>query len=377
MKAQYREGMALFFTLGVSLTDWHTAGFLNREVAYYRRLAEAIGPLTFITYGGQEDLEVAASLDGIRVLSNPRRLPPDQFAHQAPSLYRKELAQVAILKSNQIKGAQAVIQTRSLVGGTAIVRGGYLLSRFLGNRSPTLRARFGLWRREMSLFHQADRVLLPTADDARAARRAYRLPRRKVAVIPNFVDTNLFRPRPDVSCVPGLVAFVGRIAPQKNLPALIEAMAGLDNTRLRIIGDGPDREQIERLAQACNVSVEMIGRVSHEQLPDLLAECEVFVLPSLYEGLPKSLIEAMAAGMPVVATRVQGNEAVIRHGETGWLCDDASPESLRAGLAGLLANAYLRAQMGSNAREYAVDHFSLDSVLAREIAIYREMGLAG
>jgi glycosyltransferase involved in cell wall biosynthesis len=121
--------------------------------------------------------------------------------------------------------------------------------------------------------------------------------------------------------------------------------------------------------------MEITGTVEHTALPRLLAECEVFILPSLYEGLPKSMIEAMVAGVPVIATKVQGNVSLIRHRETGWLCEDTSPESLRRGLEALLHDSRLRAQIARIGREFAMKHFSLETVLAREVAVYGEMGL--
>jgi glycosyltransferase involved in cell wall biosynthesis len=371
-----RRGLALFFTLGVSLADWQEAGYLQRELGYYRRLAEHVGPISLVTYGGEEDALLGRQLEGFRVLNNPERLPSEEFMRRAPELYRRELEGLAIHKSNQIKGAHAVIRAAGLTGACTIVRGGYLLSRFVSNRPISTRMRFGLWRRELALFHQAARVFLPTPEDAQYAQRWYALPAGKVVVVPNFVDTDLFRPREDLACEPGLVCFVGRLAPQKNLPALIEAMAGLKGTRLRLIGDGPQREELFKLAQVKDVPIEILGTVPQEDMPALLAECEAFVLPSLYEGLPKSLLEAMAAGVPVVATQVQGSASVIRHRETGWLCEDTTPEALRQGVHTLLRESRLRAKIGRAARRYMIENFSLEGVLAREVAVYKELGLA-
>jgi glycosyltransferase involved in cell wall biosynthesis len=370
-----RSGLVLFFTLGVSLADWERSGYLQREVAYYNQLAEHVGPITFVTYGGDADLALEEKLGGIQVIANTTSLRPEEFLHKAPQLHRDTLAGASVLKSNQIKGAQAVLDAAALTGGMSVVRCGYLLSRFKNNSPITMRMKFGLWRREMAMFHQADRVLLPTAEDAVYARRWYALPTPKVKVISNFVDTNLFAPRDEVACEPGLVGFVGRLAPQKNLTALIEAMAGLKGAKLRLIGEGPQEKELAELAKARGVTIEMWGAVPHQEIPRLLAECEIFVLPSLYEGLPKALLEAMSAAVPVIATKVQGSEQVIRHRQTGWLCDDTSPESLRKGLVTLLEDSRLRAQIGRDARRYVQDNFSMDRVLAQEVAVYQEMGI--
>ncbi len=370
-----RRGLALFFTLGVSLADWQAGGYLEREIAYYRRLSREIGPVTFMTYGGEEDLKLAENFSDIRILNNPDRIPPETFARRASDIYKDQLRETAIVKSNQIKGAQAAIRASLTSGASAVVRCGYLLSRFVSNRPVSNRMRFGLWRRELALFHQARHIFLPTNEDAQYARRWYALPSDKVKVIPNFVDPDLFAPKEDVACEPGLICFVGRLEPQKNLLALVEAVSGIKGARLRLIGTGSQKEQLLVLAKEKNVPIEIIDWVPHVNLPRYLAEGEVFVLPSLYEGLPKSLIEAMTAGVPVVATKVHGSESLIKHLRTGWLCEDTSVASLREGLQTLLRDSSLRSQIGRAAREYAVEHFSLEKVVAREVSIYKESGL--
>jgi glycosyltransferase involved in cell wall biosynthesis len=370
-----RSGLVLFFTLGVTLTDWEHSGYLQREVAYYKQLEEHVGPITFVTYGGEADLALEDRLDGIRVIANTDGLRPESFLHKAPQIHRDALAGAAVYKSNQIKGAQAVLDAAALTGGASVVRCGYLLSRFKNNSPISMRMKFGLWRREMAMFHQADRVLLPTSEDAVYARRWYALPTPKVKVISNFVDTKMFAPSDEVPCEPGLVGFVGRLAPQKNLTALIEAMAGLKGATLRLIGEGSQEKELADLAKARGVTVEFWGAVPHLEIPRLLAECEIFVLPSLYEGLPKALLEAMSAAVPVIATKVQGSEEVIKHRQTGWLCEDTSAESLRKALITLLEDSRLRAQIGRDARRYVQENFSIERVLGQEVAVYREMGV--
>jgi glycosyltransferase involved in cell wall biosynthesis len=341
-------------------------------VDYYRRLSERIGPITFVTYGGEDDAAFAASLPGIRMLSAPKDTPPEA----AIQAHREALSGAAIFKSNQIKGAEAAICAGRLFGRPAVVRGGYLLSRFLGGRERlSLRVRLGMWRQEWRLFHAATRVFLPSPEDVAYARRRYLVRGGKFTVLPNFVDTSLFAPQPNISPIPGLVGFVGRLAPQKNLAALLQAVQGLPGASLRVIGKGPDAPALASYADHLGVRVEWCGRRPQTELPRLLAECQVFALPSHYEGHPKALLEAMALGMPVLGTPVMGIRPLIAHGETGWLCADTSAQAIRTGLQALLEDEALRAHLGQAARDYAVRTFSLESVLAREVAVYEEMGL--
>lgn len=366
-----KSGLALFFTLGVSLEYWQQAGYLQREANYYQRLGEAVGPITWITYGGEADQEIAASLDGIRVLSNIEKLSSQQFAEQIGQRYTQELADIAIFKSNQIKGAQAAIRAAHTFPGKAVIRCGYLLSRFRANENPTLRMKFGLWRQERALFKQAAHVFLPTREDVNYAQRWYRL--KHTSVLPNFVDTEQFKPRAGGERTKGLIGFVGRLVPQKNLPTLLKAAASVEGARLRIIGEGEQEAQLRALAQSLSLPVEFTGNVAHEEIPTLLADCQCFVLPSLYEGMPKALIEAMALGLPVIATAVDGSDALIRHKETGWLAQDPSIESLAEGLRALLNDSELSATVGAAARELVVRQFSKEAVLDKEIQVYRRL----
>src|SRR5947207_8805318 len=109
-------GLALFFTLGVSLTDWERTGYLHREVMYYERLAESVGPITFVTYGGEADLALQNKLGGIRLLANTQQLRPQSFERRVARMHRNALAEAAVLKSSQIKGAGAVINAAAMTG---------------------------------------------------------------------------------------------------------------------------------------------------------------------------------------------------------------------------------------------------------------------
>jgi glycosyltransferase involved in cell wall biosynthesis len=369
-----RRGLGLFFTLGVSLTTWQEHGLLERELAYYRRLGEALGGVTWITYGGEEDARLAESLDGVRVLHNRWGLDPHAFTRQAARLYRDELRDLRVVKTNQLKGADAAIRAKRVAGAKLVTRGGYVLSRFRGSEGYSLRHRFGRWRREAAALWLAERVLLPTPADITYVRRMYGLPARRITLLPNFVMTDLFAPRPEVPRRAGLIGFVGRLAEQKNLGALIEATAGLEGVSLRLIGDGPLQEQLQAQAAGCGVALEMTGRVPHGEIPHLLAECQVFVLPSLYEGHPKALIEAMACGLPVVGTPVDGTSEVLHDGQNGLLAADTSVPALRTVLARLLADANLRERLGRAARVYAIENYALERVLDIELNVYREIG---
>ncbi|GAF93855.1 unnamed protein product, partial [marine sediment metagenome] len=195
----------------------------------------------------------------------------------------------------------------------------------------------------------------------------YSVSEDKVWVIPNYVLTDVFAPSSSHSRGNRCIIFVGRLAEQKNPWALLDAMRGLD-AELVMVGDGPLREPLEAKASVEELAVKFLGNRPHRELPQHLNRATLFVLPSLYEGHPKTLLEAMSCGLPVIGTNVPGIRELIRHRETGYLCG-TSPAEIRAAILKVLGDAKLREKMGRQARQFVVENFSVERVLTRELAL--------
>src|SRR5262249_4129534 len=154
-----------------------------------------------------------------------------------------------------------------------------------------------------------ERIIVPSASVARVARDRARVPASKTVVIPNAIDPAAFEtsPMPPRDLRPYPIGFVGRLDPIKRVPALVEATALLgDLVHLHIFGDGRDRPSIERAIAASSA----VGRVTLHGIVDgpavAMRQIGCLVLPSISEGMPMVVIEAMAAGVPVVGADVPG-----------------------------------------------------------------------
>ncbi len=150
------------------------------------------------------------------------------------------------------------------------------------------------------------------------------------------------------------VVFLGRLHPQKNLPRLLEAwniVCERSSASLLLIGDGPQRENLTRLADGLNYrdSVHFIGESKNPL--DYLRAADVFVLPSLSEGMSNSLLEAMACGLPSVVSRAGGNVDLVRHERTGLVADASDAAQLAQALTQMLDQPALRESCGKAARE--------------------------
>jgi starch synthase (maltosyl-transferring) len=195
----------------------------------------------------------------------------------------------------------------------------------------------------------------------------------RLAVIPNGVDRCRFDratpvPRSSIG-VPDHVPvalFVGRIELQKGVSFLLDALAGgqVPPLHLVIVGDGPDRPALQAESEAdphLRDVVHWLGR--RNDVPGLLASCDFLVLPSLWEGMPNVVLEAMAARRAVVATSVEGSEDLVVPGVTGWLVPPAAGEPLVAALREAVADPVRLRAFGEAGRERVEREFSQEAVV--------------
>ena len=144
----------------------------------------------------------------------------------------------------------------------------------------------------------------------------------------------------------------------------------LPETKLYLAGDGPLRGALEKQVQALGLKgrVIFLGKLPNEQLPALLNKCEVFVLPSLYEGNPKALLEAMACGLPCLTSDIEGIKEIIKHNENGLLAKPLKDEIKKALLL-LFKDSSLSERLGVKARQTIEKDFALEQIFAKEIKL--------
>lgn len=203
--------------------------------------------------------------------------------------------------------------------------------------------------------------------------------------IGNGVDETVFRPgtpaeragfRAELGLAPGavVIAIASRLIVMKGYPELLEAMRDVPGAVLLVAGGklptDPD-DGIEAAFAAAGADPALAGRILRlgyrDDLPRILGASDIFVLPSHFEGLPVSVIEAMMCGLPVVATDIIGPREQVRHGISGLLVPMRDPPALAAALRGLVGDAALRAGMGRAAREDALARYRLSDVTGRTV----------
>ncbi|MDH5220481.1 MAG: glycosyltransferase family 4 protein [Betaproteobacteria bacterium] len=197
-----------------------------------------------------------------------------------------------------------------------------------------------------------------------------------VSVIYNGIEPSRFEPRGAKGRAHDrfIVGTVGRLHEQKGHAHLLEAAAlvrrALPQVQFRIIGDGPLRGQLEAQARMHRVDdvVEFLG--ARDDVPEQLRQFDLFVLPSLWEGLPYVLLEAMAAGVPVVATDVDGVREVIADRAEGVLVPPRNAQALADAVIDLAANGAWRAELGAKGAHIVRERFGLDTMIEQTMGAY-------
>ena len=240
------------------------------------------------------------------------------------------------------------------------------------------------------VLSRADRVVGVSSGEIDVMARFLPVDRAKVRVIPNGFHPARFEPRPSgaafrrrlgVDPATPLVVFAGRLASNKGLHHLVPAFAALAErhpaARLVLAGEDQDqRARLEALAARLGVADRMhvTGHLDEADYRGALAAGDVFALPSEWEAFGIVLVEAMACGVPCVATRVGGAPDVVVEGETGLLVEHGDEAALAEALHRLLSDRALAARMGEAGRARAFREYAWDAVVERTLALYREMG---
>jgi glycogen(starch) synthase len=266
----------------------------------------------------------------------------------------------ALLQVSYVEERRAV-RPLATAAGEVLGRPGAVERRFRRFKAP-LHAALGWLTATL-----ADVVLAPSAATAREIRRDYGVER--VGVLPNVTGgLAVADVAEDVGKTvdgepEGYLLFVGRLRIRKGVEVLLAALARLVRrfpaVRLKVAGDGEHRGELLARTAALGVGsrVSFLGRADGGQVRALLAGARALVVPSIYEGMPLVVLEAMAAGVPVVASAVSGIPEVVLDGETGWLVPPEDPAALAAVLAAVLADPAEARRRGEAGRVRAAEHF--------------------
>jgi len=363
--------VGLLPALGGGLRALAQSGQQSRLIdGYFRPYLGAFDGLDYFSYLPESLAEFTddpALRERVRIWAPPRPMTRGRRAVQIPFAHAAPMKGCAALRVFQITGVIPALIARRRFGIPYVTTYGFWYAQ-LSQPGPK-RALKGLVER-MGLKHAA--AVIATTPDlaARASRFAPR-----VEVIPNGVDTTLFRPplSPPLA-KPRRILYVGRLSVEKNLRAVVTATRYVgDDVRTVMVGSGALEHDLAAHARELGVAVEFPGVVDQRRLPDVYGTADVFVLASFTEGHPKVLLEAMACGVPCVASDCAGNRSLVTHERTGLLFDPHQPRDLAHCLDRILKDPSLARRLADTARAEVVARYDLRALVAREIVLVRQV----
>lgn len=331
--------LALFFTRGVSLQLWLDTGLFDREKQLYEEHLRKgyLKKVYWLTYR-KDDAKTAAKLKAIgRLHQDIEVLPMVRLSSNKwgcllysllmPLLHRRCLKSADIFKTNQIDGSWAAVLAKWLYRKPLVARSGYTWSLLIKKHNAAKCKQKLIGLIERFAYKNATIAVLTSKEQADYISQRYSISEEKLRVIPNYINTQLFTPRKSVDRYTDRIVFVGRLNKEKNLSHLIEAITKT-NLTLDIYGQGDIRTELEEQAKKLNAKVNFMGTVPNDELPNILNRYRYFILPSFYEGMPKSLLEALACGLVCIGTNSGGISEIIEDGTNGYLAESPQPQAL-------------------------------------------------
>lgn len=377
--------LLLFFTRGVSLETWVNQGLLNREKLIYEEhiRKKNFKKIFWVTYG-TNDLELSNKLkeqnklnSDINILDMPKyfnipKVGSYLFSLAIPFLYFSVFKTVDIFKTNQMDGAWVGVISRFIYNKPLIVRTGYTVSQLLcSKRNNKLRC---IWFKfiEKFVYNNCDKAIVTSNHNVEYLKKNYQIHKTNITVLPNYIDLSVFKPQSSVTKYSERVLYVGRLNSEKNLFNLIEAIAKV-NYVLDIYGEGSQiKSQLIVLAKKHDVKINFFGVVANSELAHIYTKYEYYVLPSFHEGMPKTLVEAMASGCLCIGTNVAGINEIISNGVNGILAVDTSSKGIYDALKKAI-DSDDKSKIIDMGISMVREKYSLDLIVERERLIFKEV----
>jgi glycosyltransferase involved in cell wall biosynthesis len=238
-----------------------------------------------------------------------------------------------------------------------------------------------IYAQQRFLASRVDRYIAVSDEVAARLRQTFHIPAGKLDVVHNGIWLTPFTRSANHALKPLLMGSMekpivltsARLSPQKGHRYLLEAAALVPEAVFVLAGDGPERMRLEAQARQLGLTNRVLFLGYRQDIPDLLACCDLFVLPSLFEGLPLCVLEAMTANKPVIATAVGGTDEVVVHGETGLLVPPADAAALASAIRMVLSDPSLAQRLAATGKARVDKEFSAAGMVQRVTHIYDQI----
>lgn len=356
--------LGLILAIGESLSDFKAKGQLKRLINYnVRTYSKSFDKVFIFSYANENFTTDKKTF----LIPNKSGLHRYLYAFLMPFIHRKIFNQCDILRGLQITGGIPAAIAKIVLGKKFIVNYGYDYVNFAKiEKKPMQSYLYKILTNPLLKF--SDAVIVTSLSIKKDIVKI--ISPAKVHYIPNGVDIKIFRTAKTDDRRKIKIVFIGRLEEQKNLKNLIKAVSTTKKpSNLEFYGKGSQKKELLNLARKFGVILSIHDPVEYEKVPKVLASSDIFALPSLVEGNPKILLEAMACERAVIGSNVDGIKELIINGQTGILT--GTDYSSIAEAINKLDNIKLRNKLGQNARKFIMKNFNINQTLKKEIELLK------
>lgn len=328
--------LGVLFTKNISLKIWVEKGLFEREKLIYEKQIESniYEEIYWFTYG-RDDNVLRDKLVGeerlnpkIKVIPMPlffcSSLGGCLYSLLLPIIQKNVLVKINLIKSNQLDGAWTAVIIKKKYKIPFLLRTGYTFTKYEKAYLDMEKGIDVLKRKikisiysiiEKSLYRHCDGCVVSSREDRVYVQKNYGIEENKISIVPNYIDTDIFYRDKDVHKNERVI-FVGRLNSIKNLKNIIVGVAN-EGKGLDIYGEGALKHELEQFSNQQGYDVSFKGVVENKELPSILNKYEYYILASITEGMPKTLLEAMACGLICIGSDIPGIREVIEDGING------------------------------------------------------------
>ena len=365
--------IAVILTFGGSLENWKINGILKRELKIYEELYNDFGVVTNIISFGEKEESFKKIYPFIRIKSNSYGLHPRLYNHLIPILFFKTFQKIKIIKTNQFYGTHIAKTISKIFNKPLIIRQGYNFLKHIENEHGQGSISYKKAQKyEKKFINCGDVNIFTSKFIASEYEKKYKVDPNKIKVIPNYVIKETWEPSYQIKKNNNTLIFFGRLVKQKNLFSLCNALKELKK-KIIFIGNGYQKTALKDYLEKYKIEYEIKERLPQSKILYYLKQSDFFILPSLYEGNPKSLIEMMIYKIPTISSRVIGNNEIQSELDFCLTCDTSSRSIKKSIINFYKLSIPQKKMITKKAYEYAIRKYDVRVIAQKEYKIYQSV----
>lgn len=354
--------LGVFLAVGESFSDYQKKGQSNLIINYHLKNYSKNFEYVYIFSYANESIKI---FPNVEVLPNKYNIHRYIYALILPLIYLRIITVCNVIRGLQLSGGIPAFVAKFFLRKKYVINYGYQYDQFAFVEGKYF---------QFILYRMVERMVIKKATGVISTTRylkkylAKSIPTSKIHYVANGVDTSIFKPTNKRKKWD--ILFVGRLEKQKNLSLILQAVSLLKDKKIKIIfiGSGSQKQELEQISQQLSLQITFLPAQPHIQLVNYYNSAHIFILPSLIEGQPKVLLEAMSCALPVIASSIPAHQEIIINKQNGILCQPKALDFAKS-ISYLLLHKKAQNSLGQKARRIITEQYDMKKLNKKEIEI--------